>query len=170
MRRILVPFSIVGAMLVLQSPIQAQTDDSDLPVSIERIRAALKHGRALQIPAQSGDTPTFRIKLQGHFPFCSPLTTSRRSTYGLPSVGERLMGGVQKIGSAVVDYSAVALSVGHGRRWTMPSRRSAPCTSAQRLTQASNGRINQRYDRAPLIPPFQLNPRSRAALRNHPSR
>ncbi len=106
MRRILVPLSIVGAMLVLQSPIQAQTDDSDLPVSIERIRAALKRPPArLQIPAQSGDTPTFRIEVQGRFAVLQPIDDKPFDpTYGLPSVGELLMGGVQKIGSAVVDY------------------------------------------------------------------
>ena len=34
--------TVIGAILVLQTPIEAQTDDAHLPVSIERIRAALK--------------------------------------------------------------------------------------------------------------------------------
>ena len=37
------PFCTVGAFLLLQAPIQAQqTSDSHLPVSLERIRAALE--------------------------------------------------------------------------------------------------------------------------------
>ena len=106
MRRTLVPLSIVGVMLVLQSPIQAQTDGSDLSVSVERIRAALKRPPpVLQIPPQSGDTPTFRIEVQGRFSVLEPIDDKPFDlTYGLPSVGELLMGGVQKIGSAVVNY------------------------------------------------------------------
>jgi hypothetical protein len=106
MRRTLVPLSIVGAILVLQSPIQAQADDSELPLSIERIRAALKRQPPLlQIPAPSADTPTFRIEVQGRFSDLEPNDDKPFDpTYGLPSVGELLMGGVQKIGSAVVDY------------------------------------------------------------------
>jgi hypothetical protein len=106
MRRTLVPLSIVGAMLVLQSPIQAQTDGSDLSVSVERIRAALKRPPPLlQIPAPSADTPTFRIEVQGRFSDLQPVDDKPFDpTFGLPSLGELLMGGVQKIGSAVVDY------------------------------------------------------------------
>jgi hypothetical protein len=76
MRWTVAPSSIVGAILVLQSPIQAQADDTDLPVSIERIRAALKRQPLLQIPSQSGDTLTFRIEDGGDCLFCRPLTTS----------------------------------------------------------------------------------------------
>jgi hypothetical protein len=105
MRWTVVPSSIVGAILVCQSPIQAQADNADLPVSIERIRAALKRQPLLQIPPQPGDTPTFRIEVQGRLSVLPPIDDKPFDpTFGLPSVGELLMGGVQKIGSAVVDY------------------------------------------------------------------
>jgi hypothetical protein len=105
MRWTVVPSSIVGAILVLQCPIQAQGDNADLPVSIERIRAALKRQPLLQIPPESGDAPTFRIEVRGRFSVLQPIDDKPFDpTFGLPSVGELLMGGVQKIGSAVVDY------------------------------------------------------------------
>ena len=106
MRWTLVPLAIAGAILVLQSPIQAQTDNSDLPVSVERIRAALKQPPPLlQIPAQSGDTPTFRVEVRAPLSVLQPIEdTPFDPTFGLPSVGELLMDGVEKIGSAVVDY------------------------------------------------------------------
>jgi hypothetical protein len=104
MRWTVVPSSIVGAILVLQCPIQAQGDNADLPVSIERIRAALKRQPLLQIPPQSGDAPTFRIEVRGRFSVLQPIDDKPFDpTFGLPSVGELLMGGVQKIGSAI-DY------------------------------------------------------------------
>jgi hypothetical protein len=101
-----VPLLIVGALLVLQAPIQAQTDGSPLPVSLERIRAGLKEPPPLlQIPAPSGDTPTFRVEVQAGLPLLQPIVEEPFDpTYGLPSVGELLMGGIGKIHSAVVTY------------------------------------------------------------------
>lgn len=55
----------VGALVVLRAPIQAQTSDSHLPVSLDRIRAALKEPPpVLQVPAASSDTPTFRVEVR----------------------------------------------------------------------------------------------------------
>lgn len=101
-----VPLLMVGALLVLQAPIQAQTDGSPLPVSLERIRAGLKEPPPLlQIPAASGDTPTFRVEVQAGLPLLQPIVEEPFDpTYGLPSVGELLMGGIGKIHSAVVTY------------------------------------------------------------------
>ena len=101
-----VPLLIVGGLLVLHAPIQAQTDGSPLPVSLERIRAGLKEPPPLlQIPAPSGDTPTFRVEVQAGLPLLQPIVEEPFDpTYGLPSVGELLMGGIGKIHSAVVTY------------------------------------------------------------------
>jgi hypothetical protein len=89
MRWTVVPSSIVGPILALQSPIQAQADNADLPVSIERIRAALTRQPLLQIPPQSGDTPTFRIEVRGRLSVLPPIDDGPlRSNLGLPSVGD----------------------------------------------------------------------------------
>jgi hypothetical protein len=100
-----VPLLIVGA-LVLHAPLQAQTDGSPLPVSLERIRAGLKEPPPLlQIPAPSGDTPTFRAEVQAGLSFLQPIEEEPFDpTWGLPSAGELLMGGIGKIRSAVVTY------------------------------------------------------------------
>src|SRR4051812_1406674 len=59
------PLSIVGALVVLQMPMYAQTDGAQLPVSIERIRAGLKEPPPLlRIPASSGDMPTFGVEVR----------------------------------------------------------------------------------------------------------
>ena len=58
----------LGTILALQSPIQAQAADSQLPVSMERIRAGLKQPPSLlQVPPPSGDMP--------HIPDRSPRAT-----------------------------------------------------------------------------------------------
>ena len=100
------PSSIVGAMLVLQSPIQAQADDSQLPVSIDRIRAALQQQPSpLQLPASSGDLATFHIEVQGQpFVFRPVDEKPFDPTFGLPSIGELVMGGIEKIRSTAVAY------------------------------------------------------------------
>src|SRR4051812_37918800 len=97
---------IAGAILVLQSPIQAQTDDSQSPVSVERIRAALKQPPpVLRVPASSGDIPTFRIEVPGRLIVLQPIDEKPFDpTFGLPSVGELLMDGIGKIGSAAAEY------------------------------------------------------------------
>ena len=93
-------------MLALQAPIQAQTADSQLPVSMERIRAGLKQPPSLlQVPPPSGDMPTFRVEVRERAFVLRPIDEEPFDpTFGLPSAGELLMNGIGKIGSAAVDY------------------------------------------------------------------
>jgi len=96
----------LGTILALQSPVQAQADDSQLPVSLDRIRAALEEPPPrLRIPAWSGALPTFRAEVRQSLSVLRPLEEEPFDpTLGLPSVGELLMGGIEKIRSAAVDY------------------------------------------------------------------
>jgi len=57
---------IVGELLTLQTPLQAQTGETSLPVSIERIRAALKEQPpALRVAEPSPDAvPTFQVEVR----------------------------------------------------------------------------------------------------------
>lgn len=103
---IVVPSWVLGTILTLQSSVQAQTGDSQSPASMERIRAALKQPPPLlRVPAPSVDRPTFRIEVRER-PFVLRPTDEEPfdPTFGLPSVGELLMDGVDKIRSAAVDY------------------------------------------------------------------
>ena len=107
MRRIIgVPLLIAGAILVLQTPVRAQTDEAHLPVSLERIRAALKlPPPVLQVPAPSGDMPTFRAEVQEPLNLLETVDEKPFDpTLGLPSVGELMAGGIGKIRSAAVNY------------------------------------------------------------------
>ena len=101
-----VPLWIAGAVIVLQPSIHAQVSDSQLPVSVERIRAALKQQPpVLQLAAPSPDTATFRIEVQERLPVLQPVDEKPFDpTFGLPSLGELVMTGIEKIGSAAVDY------------------------------------------------------------------
>ena len=93
-------------MLTLQSPIQAQAADSQLPVSLERIRAGLKQPPSLlQVPPPSGDIPTFRVEVRERSFVLQPLDDKPFDpTFGLPSAGELLMNGIEHVRSAAVDY------------------------------------------------------------------
>ena len=107
LRRTLVLSWIAAANLVLPpSLIQAQTDNSGVPVSIERIRAALKQQPpVLQIPAQPDDMPTFRVEVRAPLSVLDPVDEDPFDpTFGLPSVGELFGRGVDKIRSAAVGY------------------------------------------------------------------
>ena len=101
-----VPLLIVGATFVLQTPTQAQTDDAHSPVSVERIRAALKEQPPLlRVSAPSGEMPTFHVEVRERLPVLRPVDEDPIDpTFGLPSVGEVMMGGIEKIRSAVVNY------------------------------------------------------------------
>jgi hypothetical protein len=103
---VIVSLWTVGALLVLDAPIQAQAGDSHLPVSLERIRAALEEQPPLlQVPVWSGDIPTFRVEVRQHFSVLRPLEEAHFDpTFGLPSAGELLMGGIEKIRTAAVRY------------------------------------------------------------------
>ena len=96
----------LGTILALQSPIQAQAADSQLPVSLERIRAGLKQPPSLlQVPAPSGDIPTFRIEVRERPFVLRPIDEKPFDpTFGLPSAGELLMSGIENVRSAAVHY------------------------------------------------------------------
>jgi hypothetical protein len=99
-------WSIAGATVLLHTPAVAQTADPPLPVSLERIRAALNRPPPVwQVPPPPGDIPTFRVEVRQPFVDLTPVDEPPFDpTYGLPSVGELLMGGVGKIRSAAVGY------------------------------------------------------------------
>src|SRR5262245_53225619 len=95
----------VGAILMLQAPVRAQTADAGLPVSIERIRAGLKQPPSLLVPAPSGDVPTFHVEVRERLPVVQGVDEKPVDlTFGLPSAGELVMGGIEKIRSAAVRY------------------------------------------------------------------
>jgi hypothetical protein len=96
----------LGTILALQSSIQAQAAESQLPVSMERIRAGLKQPPSLlQIPPPSGDKPTFRIEVRERPFVLQPIEDKPFDpTFGLPSVGELLMTGIENIRSAAINY------------------------------------------------------------------
>ena len=99
------PLLIVGAILVLQAPIQAQTDDAHLPVSMDRIRAALnEQPPLLRVPAPSGIMPIFHVEVRERLPVQPVDENSFDPTFGLPSVGELMMDGIEKFRSVVVNY------------------------------------------------------------------
>ncbi len=102
----LMPLSMAGAVLMLQPPIQAQNRDPQLPVSLERIRAALEAPPPVVVVAQpSGEIPTFRVEVRQQFWAPQPVDEEAfDSTFGLPSVGELVAGGIGKIRSAAVGY------------------------------------------------------------------
>jgi len=98
---------LAGAVLVLQTPIQAQTNDAQLPVSLDRIRAALKQPPPMvRVPAPApSDEPTFRVEVREPVLDLQPIEEKPFDlTYGLPSAGELLMRGIGKIQSGIVSY------------------------------------------------------------------
>jgi hypothetical protein len=98
-----VPMAIAAALLAVPAPIQAQTGDSRLPVSLDRIRAALNRPPPqLRVPAWSSAAPTFRTEVhQDYFdPRPSEPEPPLDPTLGLPSLGELVLGGVGKLRSA----------------------------------------------------------------------
>ena len=98
---------LAGAVLVLQTPLQAQTTDAQLPVSLDRIRAALKQPPPMvRVPAPApSDEPTFRVEVREPVLDLQPIEEKPFDlTYGLPSAGELLMRGIGKIQSGIVNY------------------------------------------------------------------
>jgi hypothetical protein len=93
-------------ILALQFPILAQAADPQLPVSMERIRAGLKQPPSLlQAPQPSGDIPMFRIEVLAPPFVLLPVDEKPFDpTFGLPSVGELLMDGIEGIRSSAVHY------------------------------------------------------------------
>jgi len=99
-----------GAIMVLQAPIQGQTDDVHLPVSLARIRAGLAAEPPqlplLPVPASLSDLPLFRVEVREQLNVLQPAVVEAPfdPTYGIPSAGELLMNGIRSIKSAVVNY------------------------------------------------------------------
>jgi hypothetical protein len=98
---------IAGAAVAMPATARGQADPPPTPVSLERIRAALAQPPPrLVVPAPSIEAPTFRVEittqdLWNPAPLDEPAFDP---TWGLPSAGELLMGGVGKLGSAVSGY------------------------------------------------------------------
>jgi hypothetical protein len=97
----------VGAILVLPTPVRAQTGDSGVPVSLDRIRAALTATQPplLRVPAPPDDPATFKVEVRKQVLDLPPIEEKPVDlTYGLPSAGELLMRGIGKIQSTIVNY------------------------------------------------------------------
>jgi hypothetical protein len=102
-RRAFVPIAIAAAILGLPEPTLAQAGGARLPVSLDRIRAGLNAPPSqLRIPAWSSAAPTFRVDV--HQDYFDPRPIEEEPpldpTLGLPSVGELVLGGVDKLRSA----------------------------------------------------------------------
>ena len=97
---------IAAAVLAAPAPVRAQAETSPLPVSLERIRKALNEPPPrLPPPPPSSEMPTFRVEVNQGFPVMpAPVEEPFDPTWGLPSAGQLMMGGIQKVGSAVASY------------------------------------------------------------------
>jgi len=102
----MLPVLILGAILVLRAQLHAQTDNAVSPESVERIRAALSQPPpVLRLPAPSPDTLTFHVEVRAPLSVLEPIDEKPFDpTFGLPSVGELMVRGVGKIGSAAGNY------------------------------------------------------------------
>jgi hypothetical protein len=100
------PMCAAGVLVLLPAALQAQGTDGQLPVSLARIRAALAAPPpVLQMPAPVRDVPTFRVEVNQPFSMSREIEEAPFDpTWGLPSAGELMMGGIEKLRSAVVDY------------------------------------------------------------------
>ena len=94
----------LGTILAVPSQVQAQGAVQGLPGSLDRIRAALRRPPPLlEVVAPAGDMPmpTFHVEVRASpFVLRSPDEKAFDPTYGLPSVAELLMTGIEK----AVDY------------------------------------------------------------------
>jgi hypothetical protein len=98
-----VPLLVAAALLARQSPMPAQSPDTQLPVSIDRIRAGLKQQpSSLQLATVRSDAvPTFHVEVRAPFFVAQPPEEKPFDpTFGLPSVGELLLDGVDRIRAA----------------------------------------------------------------------
>ncbi len=95
-----------GALLARPAPLQAQAADAHEPVSLEPIRAALAAPPPiLPVPAPAAGIPTFRVVVRQPMWALQPEEAEAFDpTWGLPSAGELIAGGIGKIGSAVSGY------------------------------------------------------------------
>ena len=120
----LMPLATAGALL-LPLPVQAQISD---PASLKRIRAALAEPPPiLQVPPPSGEIPTFRVEVRQQAWTFDPLDENTFDpTYGLPSVGELVVGGIGKIKSAAVNYRHGAYQASNSVRSASDEAAGAP--------------------------------------------
>ena len=99
-------FSCAFVVLVaLQSPLQAQSVEAESAVSLERIRTGLQRPAShVQWQAPPESTPTFRIEVRQPLFVVPPLAEEKPfdPTFGLPSVGELFMAGIEKARSSIV--------------------------------------------------------------------
>jgi hypothetical protein len=101
------PLCAFGAILALPSPVLAQASDTTSAVSLERIRAGLQRPAShVQWQAPAETTPTFRIEVRQPLFVVPPLVEEKPfdPTFGLPSLGELFMGGIEKIRTTAVQY------------------------------------------------------------------
>lgn len=76
-----------------------------MPVSLDRIRAALKQPPPLLHVPPASDEPTFRVEVRESLLDLPPIEEKPFDpTWGLPSAGELLMRGIGKIQSSIVNY------------------------------------------------------------------
>lgn len=103
----IVLIGIAGAVAVPPAAALGQTSATNGPRSLARIRAALAAPPPrLQVPPPSTDVvPTFRVEVTQPFTLHDPFEEPPSDpTWGLPSAGELMMGGIGKLGSAVSGY------------------------------------------------------------------
>jgi hypothetical protein len=90
----------LGMVLAIPSQVRAQGAEHGLPVSLDRIREGLSRPPPmLDVAAPPGDAPapTFRLEVRASpFVLRSPDERAFDPTYGLPSVGQLLMTGIEK--------------------------------------------------------------------------
>ena len=103
-RRMLVSAWAV-CVLLSAVPVHGQALDPP-PATLQRIRAALERPPSrLQVSVPTAEAPTFRVDVL--VPFSATRSIDEPPfdpTWGLPSAGELIAGGIGKIGSAVGGY------------------------------------------------------------------
>lgn len=97
---------IASVVLISPATVQAQTTPAYGPSSLARIRASLAEQPRLQAPPPSTDVvPMFRVDVTQHFSLEDPADEPPFDpTWGLPSAGQLMMGGIGKLGSAISGY------------------------------------------------------------------
>jgi hypothetical protein len=98
---------VAGTFVVSPDAVRAQTADRYDSASLARIRAALAAPQPqVLVPPPSPDVvPTFRVEVNQYFSMTAPTDEPPFDpTWGLPSAGELMMGGIGKVRSAVSGY------------------------------------------------------------------
>jgi hypothetical protein len=102
-----VGIGIAAAAVVAPATAHAQATDAYGATSLARIRAALvSPPPRLHVPPPStGVTPMFHVEVTQYFSMRDPFDEPPADpTWGLPSAGELMMGGIGKLQSAVSGY------------------------------------------------------------------